>query len=231
MAHIYSTLGDYTIRINYDKEWVRSWFCSNFRSIGSDRLQSSYSRLVDPDLIMDIECRAADETVHPDSDYSVDLTQEYHRARVTVNAAQGLAKAIMEVISAFVIYHQWGLLIRGSISLVKGQAHLDISKPETTTLVRIHNTGILAYESPLGNRWPTSGILQCYPLAGIYFSRPSEQSDSQLDRKSIALNEVFKASVYSSLNCAETAKWDRLCRLLCRFVPVSRQSFPEGLSS
>ncbi|NWQ39143.1 hypothetical protein MLOOGBEN_00340 [Bacillus sp. EB106-08-02-XG196] len=100
------------------------------------------------------------------ADYLIEINSDYKSATISVFNELALKHALMNLYSAFIVYHNWGLLIHSSCVMENGKAHIfsghsgagkstaaKLSFPrmllsDEATIVKINSGNVEVYNSP-----------------------------------------------------------------------------------
>jgi hypothetical protein len=233
MKRLYTTVGDYSVEIycEREREWLLSWLLNNLQTVQADKLHSTYLHSFVPDLKLYLEqgygvpfagdkvlvYKHENETVYQRSDYQVTIAAGHQQARIAVYDGVGLKHALLNVISAIVVFHRWGLLLCGEVSITRGQAQLHINS-HGEALVKISDKAAAVYESPFKKDWTAPEIVPYYPLYAVCGPDSIDRPTSILTKKA-ALQELTRASLFLGNDDLEAAKRDQLCWNMSTMVP------------
>ena len=148
------------------------------------------------------------------ADYLIEVDTNYRNATIYAHNEFALKHAMTNLYSAFIVYHNWGLLIHSSCVIEEGRAHIfagqsgagkstaaRLSEPrpllsDEATLVQITSDGMIVHDSPFRSEMTSSGNTEPTPLASIQLLHQSLQNNRIKIRKSDALIQLMDKVFY-----------------------------------
>lgn len=252
MANCGLRIADHPIEVVAGSRWIRDWVAAHFQpsdpasaSVLRIHTESGYGRRFNS-----FETRiskTAQGTCYERSDYRLDIAPDHRECRVQVYDEFALRHAFLNLYSAFIVYHEWGLLVHSSCVVDDGKAYLfaghsgsgkstvaSLSAPrpllsDEASIVRIAQNGEVAvYDSPFRSESRSLNGLSKHPLAAIQLLHQSEHVNRTSLRSSIAFGKLLGNVFYWAHDPAETAKVVRLMEKLVKAVPVYDLHFQKN---
>jgi hypothetical protein len=248
MKSLLIEIAEHLFRMQTASEWVSEWLTGAF----SVRDESDAAGLlphmtvkVDADYGVpfagyDVSVSEDDEAVtYRRPDYIIRIDKWFHTAYVGVYDAFALKHAMMNLYSAYIVHHSWGLLVHSSCVVENGRAYLfsgysgagkstvaKLSMPrpllsDEATIVKLTEPGkAIVFDSPFRSELETHEGGRSYPLNGVYFLRQSQQVMNKPLSKGEGFMCLTDKVFYWSSNPQETSKIFRLCRQLIDCTPT-----------
>lgn len=179
------------------------------------------------------------------ADYLIEADSDYRRAIIHAHDDFALKHAMTNLYSAFIVYHQWGLLIHSSCVVESGKAHIfagqsgagkstaaRLSEPrqllsDEATLVQITPTEVIVHNSPFRSEITTCGDSEKAPLISIQLLHQALQNHRIQIRKPDALIQLMDKVFYWAHDPEETKVILQLLRTLVDQVPVYELYFKK----
>jgi hypothetical protein len=179
------------------------------------------------------------------SDYLIESDPDYKNAVIFVRDELALKHALTNFYSAYIVYHNWGLLIHSSCVIENGKAHIfagqsgagkstaaKLSQPrdllsDEATLIKITSDEILVFNSPFRSEIVTTGTKKCVPLASIQLLNQAIQNKRADLRKADSLIRLMDKIFYWSSDREETKKIMSLLKMLVERVPAYELYFKK----
>ncbi|MCQ6277201.1 hypothetical protein JMM81_20210 [Bacillus sp. V3B] len=251
MKKIQTKIGTHQIQMSIDSKSFIDFIQRSYQLIEVDQLN--------PDMYLTIKQGYG----VPFVDYHVDITKEagkifYHRADYLIEADTdyrnatifahddfALKHAMTNLYSAFIVYHNWGLLIHSSCVIEEERAHIfagqsgagkstaaRLSEPrpllsDEATLIQITSKAIIVHDSPFRSELMSSEKKACVPLASIQLLHHSPQNNRMKIRKPDALIQLMDKVFYWGYSPEETKTILHLLRTLVDEVPTYELYFKK----
>lgn len=189
-----------------------------------------------------------DTVIFKRADYLLEIDNQYRSASLKFHDELALKHAMMNLYSAFIVHHNWGLLIHSSCAVDHGQAHLfsghsgagkstaaRLSAPrqllsDEATILKVTDQGITVFDSPFRSELPDAGGQITAPLTSIQLLHQALSNQRVLLKKGEGLTELIDKVFYWSYKKEETIKIMRLLQILINQVPVYRLHFQKNNS-
>jgi hypothetical protein len=241
-------IAEHLFRVRPAAEWVREWLAGSFAvryEAEADGLEPHMTVDIEdgcgvPFAGYDVDVREEEgATTYRRADYFIRIDSSFRNAHIGVYDAFALKHAMMNLYSAYIVHHSWGLLVHSSCVVERGRAYLfsgysgagkstvaKLSMPrqllsDEATIVKLCGPGgAIAFDSPFRSELETHEGNRSYPLHGVYFLRQSQQVLNKPLSKGEGFLCLTDKVFYWSRNPQETAKIFRLCRRLIDSTPT-----------
>jgi hypothetical protein len=179
-------------------------------------------------------------------DYLIKVNHHFTRAEIFAHDELALKHALMNIYSAFILHHNWGLLIHSSCVMDDHKAHLfaghsgagkstaaKLSSPrpllsDEATLVKVTKDSITIYDSPFRSEQEGSGDQAPVPLTSIQLLFQSTQIERLQLMKSEAYIQLIDKVFYWKRNGEEVTRIMKMLRTIVNQVPVYNLKFQKN---
>lgn len=225
MVYEYTAIGDHILRIYIDSDGARSWFRKLIGTLPSVSFRSDRS----PSIRYDLEVQVKTDC----ESNQITFERNHRKASLSIQPGQGIKNAMGMLYSAFIIHHQWGLLLKASAVSSGGLTSLYCGPDtgEDTALVKIAADGVFVYDSPFRGYRSGNNEIAPQPLAAIYWLLKADQSRTSLLAKSDANHLLLRATCFSEGSLPLPDKRFALCSELASRVPFYRFEYPYSGST
>lgn len=248
-------IGDHRFRMICDSFELENFILENYQRVSSEKdkefninmdieIEGSYGG---PFLNYDVTVEEKpDRIIYRRNDYAIKVDRTYKQANILVHDEFALKHALMNLYSAFIVHHGWGLLIHSSCVIEGEKAHLfsgcsgagkstaaKLSLPrkllsDEASIVRVRENEVTVFNSPFRSELKVTGGKSAYPLASIELLHQAETNKRIPLKKTEALAQLMDKVFYWSYQPEETAKIINLLVLLMKQVPVSQLHFQKN---
>lgn len=253
MYEIGLLIGEHVVRTSTRSWDILDWLSRNFRAIAEQpvcdadltvSIDNSYGQ---PFQSFDVHI-SSDETTttYRRTDYFLQMDRAHRRARIAVHDTFALKHALMNLYSAFVVHHEWGMLVHSSCVAQRGQAYLFagqsgagkstvalLSRPrrvlsDEATVLKISSGQAVVFDSPF--RSDSSPVFDPdpYPVRGVHILRQSQSVARWQMSRSEGIVELMSKVFFWSHDPKETVKILTLHRHLADCVPIYRLDFQKN---
>ncbi|MEI7026103.1 hypothetical protein [Paenibacillus sp. y28] len=247
-------IAEHEVRFETSSEWVMKYVQEKYSAGAAAapaaaphmtiRIEEGYGV---PFVSFDLDIRSgAEQMMYTRADYRITAASDYTEALIEVHDDLALKHAMLNLYSAFIIHHEWGLLIHSSCLADKGRAFLFaghsgagkstvalLSRPrpvlsDEATIVKLSPGEALIYDSPFRSDSEWASHAGAYPLAGIQLLRQAQQNRRTSVGKLNGMVELMNRVFYWKQHPEETKKVLRLCMQLAQRVPVYELYFQKN---
>lgn len=180
------------------------------------------------------------------ADYLIKTVPDYSHATIHVHDKLALKHALMNFYSAYILHHNWGLLIHSSCAVEEGRAHIftgrsgagkstvaRLSAPrdllsDEATLVKISTKGITVFNSPFRSELESTGEETPTSLESINLLRQALSNSRNHLKKSDALIDLIDKVFYWVRSPEETKQILYLLKILVEKVSVYELHFRKN---
>ena len=251
MNTINTKIGTHQIQMSIDSESFTDFIQRSYQLIETDQLT--------PDMHLTIKQgygvpfvdymwrlrKTTEKISYRRADYLIEADTDYRNATIFAHDDFALKHAMTNLYSAFIVYHNWGLLIHSSCVIEEGRAHIfagqsgagkstaaRLSEPrpllsDEATLIQITPTEIIVHNSPFRSEMISSGEAEYAPLASIQLLHQSVQNNRIKIRKPDALIQLMDKVFYWGNSPEETKAILHLLRTLVDIVPAYELYFKK----
>jgi hypothetical protein len=253
MNEIKTKIGDHFIHIICESVILKKMFEKNYHShICADNTQ--------PDLVIKIEegygvsfqdydveiTKNHNQIRYRRADYLIEVDTDFNSATISVYNDFALKHALTNLYSAFIVYHNWGLLIHSSCAIEKGKAHIfagqsgagkstaaKLSYPrpllsDEATLVKITSNSVTVFNSPFRSELQADPFEGNVELASVQLLYQALQNKRTRSIKSDALLHLMDKVFFWPHSVEETKTIMRLMSNLVKNVPVYELHFQKN---
>lgn len=249
MRTIYIIIAEHLIKVNTSSVMAHDWVAASFRTVDESEVSDIFPHLTlqldwgygVPFVNFDVEIiEDEDRIAYHRADYRLKIDKWFHTAHLAAYDEFALKHAMMNLYSAYIVHHRWGLLVHSSCVVENGKAYLfsgysgagkstvaKLSMPrpllsDEATVVKLSSSGkaVSVFNSPFRSELEDRALGEEYPLHGIYFLRQSMQVASQPLKKGQGLLHLTDKVFYWGHDPQETSKVFQLCRKLVDSVPA-----------
>ncbi|WP_342042507.1 hypothetical protein [Bacillus sp. OTU2372] len=187
-----------------------------------------------------------DKIIYSRADYLIEVDSEYKTATISVYDDFALKHALTNLYSAFIVHHNWGLLIHSSCALENDKAHLfaghsgagkstaaKLSYPrnllsDEATIVKITPNEVSVYNSPFRSEIAAEPYQGNVELASMQLLVQAIQNQRNRLEKADALLRLMDKVFFWPQNQEETRTIMKLLTLLVKQVPVYELHFQKN---
>jgi hypothetical protein len=180
------------------------------------------------------------------ADYLIEVDRTYHAANIAVYDDFALKHALINLFSAFIAHHRWGLLIHASCIADQGKAYLfagrsgagkstvarlSFPKPvlaDEAAIVKIDENEIMVYNSPFRSDSAAPYWNHACRLSSIQLLIQSADVKTSIVKKSDAMLRILDKVFFWHHDASETAKVLKMCKQLADKVPVYDMYFKKN---
>jgi hypothetical protein len=180
------------------------------------------------------------------ADYLIEVDNEFGYALVSVYDELALKHALMNLYSAFIVHHNWGVLLHSSCAIDNNRAHIfsgqsgagkstaaRLSAPrdllsDEATIVKITSEEITVFNSPFRSEIKSKTIVEPQPLESIQLLNQALQNNRVKLKKSDALIQLLDKVFYWAHSPEETVRIFNLLNKLVETVPVYELYFQKN---
>lgn len=249
---MYKTIGNQLIYVQSNDHKVNQFFDGNFNC--------PISKIISiPDISLTITSGYGSEFINYNvsiekepkkivfrrADYLIEADTDYKNAKIYVHDELALKHALMNLYSAFIVHHDWGLLIHSSCAVENEKAHLFagqsgvgkstvawLSQPrellsDEATIVKITREGVTVFNSPFNSELSNTGSKECFPLASIQLLYQAPNIKQEKLKKADALIALMDKVFYWAHCPEETKKIMSLLSMLVNQVPAYNLHFKK----
>lgn len=253
MNKLITKIGDHFIHIICESKDLNNMFEKNFHS-------DIYAENELPDLIIKIEegygvpfqdyeveiIKNESQIQYRRADYLIEVNTEFKSATISVYNDFALKHALTNLYSAFIVYHNWGLLIHSSCAIENGKAHIfagqsgagkstaaKLSYPrpllsDEATLVKITSNKVTVFNSPFRSELQADHFEGNVELASVQLLYQALQNQRIRSTKSEALLHLMDKVFFWPHSDEETKTIMRLMTDLVKNVPVYELHFQKN---
>lgn len=247
-------LGEHIFQISTRSQSFHSFFRRSFHPEKAAGVQ--------PDMLIKIEdgygtafsgyfverTKTFDKFIYKRADYLIEVDAGFKSASLFAHDELALKHALMNLYSAFIVFHHWGLLIHSSCVINKGKAHIfagqsgagkstaaKLSYPrdllsDEATIVKIDSNEITVFDSPFRSELVTRGAESNSPLASIQLLTQAQHNERIQLNKPDAFLKLIDKVFYWPHEAAETVMIIQMLNKLVLSVPVFNLHFQKNNS-
>lgn len=253
MNELKTKIGDHFINIICESIYLKNMFEKNFQThMCADNQQ--------PDLVITIKegygvsfqdydveiTKKNNQILYRRADYLIEVDTDFRSAFISVYNDFALKHALTNLYSAFIVYHNWGLLIHSSCAIEKGKAHifagqsgagkstaarLSYPRPllsDEATLVKITSNKATVYNSPFRSEIQADHFEGNVELASVQLLYQALQNQRTRSTKSDAILHLMDKVFFWPHSDEETKTIMRLMTNLVKNVPVYELHFQKN---
>jgi hypothetical protein len=186
------------------------------------------------------------QIVYRRADYCIEVDPDYRTALIKVYDDFALKHALLNLYSAFITHHQWGLLIHSSCVVDQGIAYLfagrsgagkstiaRLSAPreilsDEASIVKIGSNEAMVFNSPFRSDTEMPYDNGHYPLAAIQILHQSLENKRSRIEMMNGIMEVLNKVFYWAYHPDQTVKVLRICHQLVSCIPVYELYFQKN---
>lgn len=251
MNRIHTKIGDHFIRMICESEMTFQYVKKRF---------SSKDVAYEPHLTIkvndgygvsfsgyDVEIQKNDHCIYyRRADYLIVIEQDFKSATLSVYDELALKHALTNLYSAFIVHHNWGLLIHSSCVIEKGKAHVfagqsgagkstaaKLSYPRTllsdeATLLKISDDCIKVFNSPFRSELECDSFEGAVNLASVQILYQALNNKKTLVSKSEALIQLMDKVFFWPQNQNETIRILKMLTMVVNQVSVYHLHFQKN---
>ncbi|WP_309121672.1 hypothetical protein [Paenibacillus sp.] len=254
MISLFLAFGEHKVRVELDSDRFSAFFQRSYVPLPPNERTLDLSIRVSegygvPFAGYEVEARTEDGVAdYRRADYRIALAADGRSASVQVHNELALKHALMNLYSAYIIKHRWGLMIHSSCVLGQGgEAHLfagrsgagkstaaALSQPRTVlsdeaALVKIGTDRIAVYHSPFRSELETDGPPEgAFPLRSVQLLRQAGHHRKVELSKADGLIRLTDQVFCWERGAEHTARVLSMLRLLVLQVPVYELHFQKN---
>lgn len=245
-------IGEHFINITLDTNHFTSFFSNTFPSIKNEERDSHLNIYIESGFgksFVNYDVCITDESEYIQyhrQDYLIKVNPQFTRAEIFAHDELALKHALMNIYSAFILHHNWGLLIHSSCAIDDHKAHLfaghsgagkstaaKLSSPrpllsDEATLVKVTKDAVTIYDSPFRSEQEGSGDQAPAPLTSIQLLFQSTQTERLQLMKSEAYIQLIDKVFYWKRNGEEVTRIMRMLKTIVNQVPVYHLKFQKN---
>ncbi len=253
MKIMHTRIADHNIDIYTDSQ--RAWaflsqyfFCFERREKDSGHLQIEIEMGYGVSFIdYSVETKGElDVITFKRADYKIEVDHGYKKAKIMAYDELALKHATMNLYSAFIVHHNWGILLHSSCAVDNEQAHIftghsgagkstaaELSQPrlllsDEATIVKVQTGSVMIYNSPFRSELHAKEVEQPIPLASIQLLYQAPRNVRIQQRKSVALVELIDKVFYWSYRKEQVSQLMKLLKQVADEVPVYHLHFQKN---
>lgn len=251
MKILQTKVGTHYIQMSIDSEIFAEFIQRSYQLIEEEQLHLDMHLTIKqgygvPFVDYHVEItKEAEKILYRRADYLIEVDTDYRTATISAHDDFALKHAMTNLYSAFIVYHNWGLLIHSSCVIEQSGAHIfagqsgagkstaaRLSAPrpllsDEATLVQITPNEIVVHNSPFRSEMTSSGDTKIAPLASIQLLHQSLQNNRVKVRNSDAILQLMDKVFYWVYSPEETKAILRLLRILVDKVPAYELYFKK----
>ncbi|NYE03872.1 hypothetical protein F4694_000591 [Bacillus niacini] len=251
MVTLYKKIGTHSIEFNIDQHQIVEFIENSFFDLHDKKSKTDLNIKIALGYgtpFVDYKVNISEENgkvIFKRSDYLIQAEHSYSSVNIFVNNELALKHALMNLYSAYIVYHNWGLLIHSSCAIQDGEAHIfagesgagkstvaRLSQPrellsDEATLVKITPDKITIINSPFRSELTEIGSSEIAPLKSIQILHQSIINKRDTLKKADALVDLIDKVFYWAHTPEETKNIIGLMRLLVERVPTYNLYFKK----
>jgi hypothetical protein len=252
MPLFYIKVGDHNLKIKLSSIDYFSFF--------TERFSHSYAPLEATTMTVEVQggyglpfvnydvviTKKEGEILYRREDYLIKVDPDFKNATIYVHDELALKHALMNLYSAFILHHNWGLLLHSSCVIEGSKAHVfaghsgagkstaaKLSAPrellsDEATLMKVNKDGVTIYHSPFRSELETSSDKKDVPLSSIQLLSQASFNERNLLKQSDAFLQLMDKVFYWPYGEHEVAKVLRLLKSVVRTIPVYDLHFQKN---
>jgi hypothetical protein len=252
MPLFYIKVGDHDLKIKLQNIEYLSYF--------TERFHYSYTPLEAARMTITVQggygvpfvtydvftTRKEGEILYRRQDYLIEVDSDFTNATLFVHDKLALKHALMNLYSAFILHHNWGLLLHSSCVIEGTKAHVfaghsgagkstaaKLSAPrellsDEATLLKVNNDGVTIYHSPFRSELETRSDKKVVPLSSIQLLSQASFNERNLLKQSDAFLQLMDKVFYWPYGEHEVANVLRLLKSVVLTIPVYELHFQKN---
>jgi hypothetical protein len=200
-----------------------------------------------PFVNYDVSIKSVDRKIsYKRADYLIEVDHGFKNAVISVHNGLALKHALMNLFSAFLVHHNWGLLMHSSCAVEHGAAHLfaghsgagkstiaRLSNPrnllsDEAAILKITKDGIMVYDSPFRSELKPLHLQNAFLLKSIQLLNQALQNKRTILNKADSLIQLIDKVFYWPYCSEETTRIIKLLKLLVKQVPIYELHFQKN---
>ncbi|OOE14575.1 hypothetical protein [Fictibacillus arsenicus] len=253
MLNFPTKIGDFIFEIQCTTNVFKEFLCTHFITLTKAQVQKPDITIVIknnygvPFVNYDVSTKSVDcKIFYKRADYLIEVNNLFQHAVISVHNELALKHALMNLFSAFLVHHNWGLLIHSSCAVELRVAHLfagqsgagkstiaRLSEPrkllsDEASIIKITEDAVIVYDSPFRSELKPLHLQYAYPLKSIQFLNQALQNERVLINKADSLIQLIDKVFYWPYHSEETARIIQLLNLLVKQVPIYKLHFEKN---
>jgi hypothetical protein len=253
MINFPTKIGDFILQIQCTTNVFKEFFNTHFFILTKAQDQNPNITIVIknnygvPFVNYDVSIKSVDSKIfYKRADYFIEVNNCFKHAVISVHNELALKHALMNLFSAFLVHHNWGLLVHSSCAVEHGVAHLfagqsgagkstvaRLSKPrnllsDEAAILKISKDSITIFDSPFRSELKPLKPQNAYPLKSIQLLNQALQNERILLNKADALIQLIDKVFYWPYCSEETTRIIKLLKLLVKQVPIYDLHFQKN---
>ncbi|WHY90968.1 hypothetical protein QNK12_25555 [Neobacillus cucumis] len=253
MKQLTTKIGDHSIHILCHSQKLNRFFEKSFPIFLSNKDQQIHLTINikdgygEPFKDYKVEITKLNQKIlYQRADYLIEVDSEYKVATISAHDTLALKHALTNLYSAFIVHHQWGLLIHSSCAIDQGKAHIfsghsgagkstaaRLSYPrnllsDEATLVKITSEGVQVFNSPFRSELEADRYEGEVELASIQLLIQAIQNKRVRLEKSDAILQLMDKVFFWPQSNEEMKTIMRVMTMLVKQVPVYELHFQKN---
>ncbi|RBP03170.1 hypothetical protein [Rossellomorea aquimaris] len=188
----------------------------------------------------------ADKIYYQRADYLIETSHDFKSANIYVQDKLALKHALMNLYSAFILHHNWGILIHSSCVIENGKAHIfsgnsgagkstaaKLSLPrdllsDEATILKVTEGAMEVFNSPFRSELESADNQKPCPLRSIQLLTQSLTNKRVHLKKSVALVELTDKVFFWCHKPEESSRIFHLLTALVKEVPAYELHFQKN---
>jgi hypothetical protein len=252
MNHFLTKIGDFLFQIK-GKDIFKEFLYKNFFIHTNSQNQKHDIRVIimdnygTPFVNYDVAIiTEANKITYKRADYIIEVDDSFKKATISAHNELALKHAFINLYSAFLVHHNWGLLVHSSCAVERGAAHLfaghsgagkstvaKLSKPRSllsdeATIIKITKDGVVIFDSPFRSELKPVKRQHSYPLKSIQLLNQAKKNERIPINHADALIQLIDKVFYWPHCAEETTRIIQLLKVLVEQVPNYELHFQKN---
>ncbi|WP_026694387.1 hypothetical protein [Peribacillus kribbensis] len=251
MNKILTKIGDHIVNFTCNSKHLYEYLSINFHSYETEEKAHLSIRVINGyglsfqnyDVSITID---NNKIQYQRADYLIQVDPQYKNAVISVHDELALKHALTNLYSAFIVHHNWGLLIHSSCVIENKRAHIfsghsgagkstaaKLSHPrellsDEATIVKVSAEGITIFDSPFRSEIQNKNKQGGFPLGSIQLLRQSLDINRERMGRADAMLQLMDKVFFWPCEREETVKIIGLLKALVSQTPVYRLDFQKN---